>query len=93
MNEIETSKSTLGPVGIVGLIAGGIGIIGGIMNILQIKDQMQNGIKLRNDQLDYISDRVSVQVAPAVTNNMIQYWNQCYAELEKLKEEDSLATK
>lgn len=52
----------------LGIAGGALGIIGGVMSIVQTADEMKNGIKLRNDQLDYIAAKTSIHV----TNNILE---------------------
>ena len=63
---MEKGKKIITGLGIAG---GVLGVVGGIMSIAQTADQMKNGIKLREDQLDAIADRVSGTVCNYIAIN------------------------
>lgn len=53
----------------LGIAGGALGIIGGVMSIVQTADEMKNGVKLRKDQLDYIASATAVQVTNSFVEN------------------------
>lgn len=61
------SKSLMTGLGIAG---GALGIIGGVMNIYQLADEMKNGVKLRKDQMDYIAAATAVNVTNHFIDNL-----------------------
>lgn len=60
------AKKLLTGVGIVGGVLGGICSLFGIA---QTVDQMKNGVKLRDDQLESLSNSVSIKVSANIVNN------------------------
>lgn len=60
------AKKLLTGVGIVGGVLGGIC---SLLGIAQTVDQMKNGVKLRDDQLESLSNSVSIKVSANIVNN------------------------
>lgn len=60
------AKKLLTGVGIVGGVLGGIC---SLLGIAQTVDQMKNGVKLRDDQLESLSNSISTKVSVDIVNN------------------------